>query len=329
MLYPLSFHPIFKERVWGGRELQRRYGKLLPPGAPIGESWEICDRPEEASVVANGPLAGRDLHWLVEHRQRELLGSIRPPRGRFPVLAKILDARERLSLQVHPPPAVAARLGGEPKTELWYIADAAPGAEVFVGLRRGVTRTEFEHRLSEGTVAECLHRLSVQTGDAILLPSGRVHALGAGLVIFEVQQNSDTTYRVFDWNRVGLDGQPRELHVTQALESINFEDHEPALLPTRPANGQWRRRWLVSEPWFTVAQQSFRPGTQTRLATHGLATVLGVLAGDLEVQTAEGQVGLKAGSFCLLPSAVMEFSARTDTDAEVLITWAGQVCPPG
>ncbi|PYJ03472.1 MAG: mannose-6-phosphate isomerase, partial [Verrucomicrobia bacterium] len=147
MLYPLTFDPIFKERVWGGRKLAELYGKPLPPSVPIGESWEVSDRPGDVSVVANGPLAGRDLHWLVEHHPAELLGSARLEGGRFPLLIKILDAQEKLSLQVHPPAAKAAELGGEPKTELWYIAGAAPGAELYVGLKHGVTRQAFAKRI--------------------------------------------------------------------------------------------------------------------------------------------------------------------------------------
>ena len=146
MLYPLTFRPIFKERVWGGRELERLYHKPLPPGVPIGESWEISDRPGDVSVIANGPLAGKDLRWLMENHAADLLGDAKPQGGRFPLLIKILDAQDKLSLQVHPPAATAAALGGEPKTEMWYVAEAAPGAELYVGLKRGVTRAEFEQQ---------------------------------------------------------------------------------------------------------------------------------------------------------------------------------------
>src|SRR5215472_6053607 len=152
MLYPLTFYPIFKERVWGGRRLERLYNKKLPAGVPIGESWEVSDRPGDTNVIENGPLAGKDLHWLVEHQTEELLGAAKMQQGRFPLLIKILDAQEKLSLQVHPPPKQAAKLGGEPKTEMWFIAEAVPGAELFVGLRRGVTREEFERKLAAGTV---------------------------------------------------------------------------------------------------------------------------------------------------------------------------------
>src|SRR5882672_1179291 len=253
MLYPLTFHPIFKERVWGGRKLENLYQKRLPPGVPIGESWEISDRPGDVSVIANGPLAGKDLHWLVQNRGPELLGAARLEQGRFPLLIKILDAQEKLSLQVHPPREKALELGGEPKTEMWYVTDAEPGAELYVGLKKGVTRQEFEEKIPAGRVADCFHRLSVRRGDAMFLPSGRVHALGAGLVLFEVQQNSDTTYRVFDWNRAGLDGKPRELHLAQSLASVDFNDFEPSLLPHSFATtGLGRVRPLVHDRAFTV-----------------------------------------------------------------------------
>ena len=193
MFYPLTFRPIFKERIWGGRNLERLYRKPLPPAVPIGESWEITDRPEGVSEITHGPLAGRDLRWLMENHAAELLGRTDPiAAGRFPLLVKILDAQDVLSLQVHPPAALAASLGGEPKTEVWYFAETTPTAEIFVGLKRGVTREEFERRLGDGSVAQCFHRHAVKAGDAMFLPSGRVHALGAGSVIFEIQQNSDT-----------------------------------------------------------------------------------------------------------------------------------------
>ncbi len=151
-MYPFIFQSIFKERVWGGRELERLFAKKLPVGKPIGESWEISDRPGDASVIANGPLAGKNLRWLMENRAAEILGDAKPAaEGRFPLLCKILDAREKLSLQVHPPASKAKELNGEPKTEMWFIADAAPDASLFVGLKRGVSRAEFEEKISDGT----------------------------------------------------------------------------------------------------------------------------------------------------------------------------------
>src|SRR6267378_1553299 len=302
MLYPLIFQPAFKERVWGGRELERLYGKTLPPGAIIGESWEISDRPGDASVIANGPLAGKDLRWLMEHHAAEILGGAKPAaEGRFPLLCKILDARDKLSLQVHPPASKAAELKGEPKTEMWFIADAAPDASLYVGLKRGVTRAEFEQKISDGSVAECFHRIPVRAGDTMFLPSGRVHAIGDGLVIFEIQQNSDTTYRVFDWNRVGLDGKPRDLHVAQSLASIDFNDFEPKLAQGQFTGNETKTRPLVNDPLFNVEAVEMKSGTHTDLKSRALQ-IVGVVRGQIEIHSGSTLVKLSSGEFCLVPA---------------------------
>jgi len=328
MLYPLIFQPIFKERVWGGRNLAQLYHKPLPPGPPIGESWEISDRPGDASIIANGPLAGKDLSWLMARHSAELLGRPASPNQRFPLLVKILDARDTLSLQVHPPVAKAAELGGEPKTEMWYIAHAAPGAGLYAGLKRGVTRVEFERKLVAGTVAECFHRLGVHAGDAMFLPSGRVHALGGGLVVFEIQQNSDTTYRVFDWNRLGLDGKPRQLHVPQSLASIDFNDFEPALAPgSFAAAGPARMRPLVRDSCFTVEVWQLDAGVPLPLA-HGPMRILGVLSGPLSVRDGQTSLSLAAGQFCLIPASLSEVELRTETAVAFLRIEAGTPLPP-
>ena len=319
MLYPLVFHPRFKERVWGGRELETLYGKKLPPGKPIGESWEISDRPGDESVVANGKLAGKTLRELMEQYPREILGDAKPATGnRFPILCKILDAREKLSLQVHPPAHKAAELKGEPKTEMWYIADAAPGAELYVGLKCGITRAEFEKRIADGTVTECFHRVPVRAGDTMFLPSGRVHAIGAGLVIFEIQQNSDTTYRVFDWHRVGLDGKPRELHVEQSLASIDFADFEPHLVMEKFAgDGKYRSRQLVRHDLFEVDSIEMMEGTRAALPKKKLQ-ILTVTRGKIEVQSGTDTVILDAGHFCLIPAALENVEMNAKLDATLL-----------
>ena len=228
---PLVFEPIFMERVWGGRRLEQLYGKKLLPGARIGESWEIVDREEAQSVVHEGPLRGQTLHELWSTRREEIFGPGLADTERFPLLVKMLDAQERLSLQVHPPADLAEGLGGEPKTEMWYVAHAEAGADVFAGLADLTSRGQFEEALHDGRAADLVQRLPVQEGDAIFIPSGRIHAIGAGCLIVEIQQNSDTTYRVFDWNRVGLDGRPRTLHVEQSLQATNFGDVGPTLQP--------------------------------------------------------------------------------------------------
>ncbi len=319
MLYPFVFQPIFKERIWGGRELERLFAKTIPTGKVIGEAWEISDRSGDASVIANGPLAGKDLRWLMEHHAAEVLGNAQPSAdGRFPLLCKILDAREKLSLQVHPPASKANTLKGEPKTEIWFIAEAAPGACLYVGLKRGATRAEFEKRIADGTVAECFQRVPVRAGDTMFLPSGRVHAIGDGLVIFEIQQNSDTTYRVFDWHRTGLDGKPRELHVPQSLASIDFNDFEPKLVDTRFVDhGKIQTRVLVKDPLFKVEAWSLNPGAESPLKPRSLQ-VIAVTSGQVEIQCGPMTQKVGAGQFCLIPASLETAAVRVKSDAALL-----------
>jgi mannose-6-phosphate isomerase len=244
----LHFRPLYHTRPWGGRRLATLFGRALPDGQPYGESWELVDRDDHQSVVASGPHAGMTLHTLWTAHRDDVFGTRlrQPALPRFPLLIKILDCREDLSVQVHPPADVAPALGGEPKTEMWFVAHADAEARIYAGFRPGVTRDAFAQALREGTVAECVHQLRPRTGDAFFVPSGRIHALGAGLVVFEIQQNSDTTYRVFDWNRVGLDGRPRTLHLDESLRSIDFDDVEPSL--SRSAGE------LASCPYFRVSR---------------------------------------------------------------------------
>jgi mannose-6-phosphate isomerase len=319
VLYPLTFQPIFKERVWGGREIEKLYGKKLPPGKRIGESWEISDRPNDESIIANGKYAGKNLRWLMKNFPRELLGDAKPATGnRFPLLVKILDAREKLSLQVHPPANKAAELKGEPKTEMWFIAGVASGAELFVGLKRGVTRAEFEKKIRDGSVAECFHRVPVRAGDTMFLPSGRVHAIGAGLVIFEIQQNSDTTYRAFDWNRAGLDGKPRELHVAQSLASIDFNDFEPKLVEEKfSVNDNIKTRPLVRDKLFNVDHLELKAGAVAKLKEQKLQMVAAVY-GRIEIKSGSETVDLSAGQFCLIPAGLARAEILAKSDAALL-----------
>jgi mannose-6-phosphate isomerase len=317
MLYPFVFEPIFKDRIWGGREIEKIYGKKLPAGKPIGESWEVSDRPGDESVVANGPLAGKSLRWLMQHHAAEILGEARPATdNRFPILCKILDAREKLSLQVHPPAKKAVELKGEPKTEMWYIADATPDASLYVGLKRGVTRAEFEQKISDGSVADCFHKIPVKAGDTMFLPSGRVHAIGDGLVIFEIQQNSDTTYRVFDWNRTGLDGKPRELHIPQSLASIDFNDFEPKLVPAQYEQGpNFKFRRLVEDPLFSVHEMAFENAGAYSPAGQYLR-IIAITKGAVQISDGTVFANLKAGQFCLLPACLknVEIKAQAKTN---------------
>ncbi len=224
----LLFHPLPMKRVWGGRQLETVYQRPLPDADPFGESWEVVDREDAQSFVTAGEFAGKSLNELWANHREMIFGVGLPDSERFPILVKILDAREDLSIQVHPPAHKAEELRGEPKTEMWYIADALPGAKLYVGLKAHSNREAFAKAIADGTVADHVHEIPVSAGDSIFIPSGRLHAIGGGLLIFEIQQNSDTTYRVFDWNRMGLDGKARELHIEQSMASIDFNDVEPS-----------------------------------------------------------------------------------------------------
>ena len=230
----LTFTPLYMERVWGGRGLEAKLGRTLPEGKVIGESWELVDRKGEQSVVASGTQAGKSIRELLESSASEILGPGRDGSQPFPILIKWLDCQDRLSLQVHPPAEIAPSLGGEPKTENWYIAECDEGASLIVGLKNGVTREQFTLALAENQAEDCVHRFPVKAGDSILVESGRMHAIDAGNLILEIQQNSDTTYRVYDWGRVGLDGAPRQLHIEESLKSIDFDDYEPETLKIVP-----------------------------------------------------------------------------------------------
>jgi len=322
-LYPTVFEPIFKERVWGGRTLERLYAKRLPPSVPIGESWEISDRAGDESIIANGPFAGHTLRWLMQEHGADVLGTSSPaPGNRFPLLCKVLDARDRLSLQVHPPPSIAAELG-EPKTEMWFIAAAEPRAEIFVGLKHGITRDEFETAIRERRVAECFHRIAVRAGDTMFLPSGRVHAIGAGLVIFEIQQNSDTTFRVYDWDRVGLDGKPRQLHIPESLASIDFSDVEPSL-----AIGEERdceagsTRPLVRDPLFNADFVECDESAEVKVEP-GPARVIAAVRGRTVVQGGGIDAILDPGGFCLLPASAPGARIVAAPNSALLVVAAG------
>jgi mannose-6-phosphate isomerase len=288
---PIVFEPLYMQRVWGGRELAHQYGRKLPNEAPYGESWEVVDRETEQSVVRGGSHAGKTLHELWTKHRDEVFGPGLPETERFPILIKVLDARDDLSIQVHPPVALADSLKGEPKTEMWYIADAKSGASLHVGLKQGVSRQDFEAAIQDGTVAEAVHSIPVQAGDSIFIPSGRLHAIGAGLLIHEIQQNSDTTYRVFDWNRLGLDGRPRELHVEESLASIDFEDFEPDLAAPE-------QQVIAECEYFRVEKLKLQPGESCGHRDPRWFSIFSVAEGEVE----SGGFRFKKGDFFLLPA---------------------------
>ena len=294
-------------RVWGGRTLEDLYRRNLPDDQPYGEAWEISDRSAEQSIATHGPFSGKSLHELWTEHRDEIFGPGLSGE-RFPLLIKILDARDDLSIQVHPPAAVAPRLGGEPKTEMWYIAHAAPGARLYLGLRSGVTREQFEDAISEGAVAQLVHAVEPRAGQSIFIPSGRLHAIGAGLLIYEIQQNSDTTYRVFDWNRVGLDGQPRELHVEESMQCIDFSDFEPDM--DKPQG-----ETLARCEHFVVDRLAISEGAALANPDPDRFSIVTVVEGAF--RGSDGRT-FKAGDFLLLPRGAHQLEALSS--ASVLQT---------
>lgn len=223
-LYPLLFEDNFHDTVWGGHQLKPLKG-LPADDEPVGESWEVSAVPSSRSVVKNGPLKGRDLQSLTEEYGALMLGEAvaRRYRGEFPLLVKFIDAQKDLSIQVHPNDVLAReRHGCFGKTEMWYVMKAEPGACLYSGLSEPISRYEYEHRVADGSICEVLARHEVKAGDVFFIPSGRIHAICGGILLAEVQQSSDVTYRIFDYNRPGLDGKPRQLHTELAVGAIDF-----------------------------------------------------------------------------------------------------------
>jgi mannose-6-phosphate isomerase len=304
-LYPLRFHPLLRRYLWGGRRLETVLGKRLPDGNDFAESWEVVDHGDDQSIVAAGPLAGTTLGELVATRGAELLGRHHPQR-RFPLLLKFLDAQQALSVQVHPNDEQAARL--EPpdlgKTEAWVVLHAEPGASIYAGLKRGFDRHALEREVSRGTVELCLHRFEPRVGDCLLIPAGTVHALGAGLVIAEIQQSSDTTFRLHDWNRLDTDGRPRPLHVAQALDVIDY-DAGP-VNPGTPQRKGAKVEGLAACDKFVLDRHTLdrhSHGAPRTIGGDDRFHILAVIAGSLALEGDPSGEPLACGQTILLPAS--------------------------
>ncbi|MDE0819526.1 MAG: class I mannose-6-phosphate isomerase [Opitutales bacterium] len=312
----LKFRPVYMDRVWGGTGLKAHLGRDLPENRTIGESWEVVDREEAQSEIANGPLAGMTLRKAMKSHGEALMGPGWDSSKPFPVLVKWLDCQQRLSLQVHPPADVATELGGEPKTENWYVAAAERGASLIVGLKAGVTRQRFEESLQTDQLEGCVHSFDVCPGDSLLVESGRLHAIDAGNLILEIQQNSDTTYRVYDWGRIGLDGKPRQLHVEESLRCIDFSDYEPEPLRVPVVTGE--AEVLADCNEFRITRHLLKPTTgRLKWPAYEDVRLLHVVNGSLQ-EVSNGAI-LRRGDNVLLPfSADIDFVA--EKDALVLVT---------
>ena len=316
MLYPLTFNPVYKDYLWGGRGLSR-FGKILPRNKKAAESWEISAHQNGLSVVRNGPLAGQSLQELVDLYGDELTGTLAAgsKTGRFPLLIKLIDASDRLSVQVHPDDnyAFTHEKGDSGKNEMWYVLHAEPGAKLIAGVKPGTTKDLFARSITQGNCLDYLNQIPVKSGDAINIPAGLVHAIGEGLIIYEVQQNSDTTYRVYDYDRTDTDGSKRELHIQQALDVIDFHaDHKTACVPgitIRQGEDECHTRrvlvvnqYIKSEHWYLQGRIRIK-GDRRRFTALTVLDGTGIVySGDTGHKQVETR--LAQGDSCLIPASL-------------------------
>lgn len=299
--YPLKFKPEMKERIWGGRALEQ-FGLELPEGS-IGEGWMIGDHPNGTTKVINGELAGKGLDEIRVAYGREWFGSsgFSEKNGRFPLLIKLLDCNDDLSIQVHPTDSYDRLPEGElGKTEMWYILDAKPDAKIIYGLKDGIDRSSMEAAIAEGRIMETLQEVPVAAGDAFYIPAGTVHALCSGVVVAEIQQNSDTTYRLYDYGRPGLDGKLRELHIEDSLNVIAYEGAGAMQMSTDMAQaGEWLT--IASSPYFVV-DKGIVAGPWALSVLPSSFVILVIADGEGSLGWDGGELSVKAGECFLLPA---------------------------
>lgn len=320
-LYPLLFEPVLKDYIWGGRNLEK-LGRELPPEGVIAESWEIAGHKDGTTRVANGRFAGKLLTELHQELGLDLIGSRSAwaqERGKFPLLIKILDANRPLSVQVHPRDEYALDNEGNElgKTEMWVVLQASPDAEVILGVAHQITQDEFRVAIKSNQLEKHLHRVPVKAGDHICVPAGSMHAIMGGLLIAEIQQNSNTTYRVYDWGRVGANGRSRPLHVEKALDVINFEQIAPQICPPEPISDEngIKRALLCHNEYFVTERVEMAAGsTFTGSCTGETLEIWGVTEGIVAVNGLD----LSAVQFVLLPATMGDF-AITAVSATTLL----------
>ncbi len=317
---PLVFAPVYQDYIWGGGRIADAYRRTDAPSR-CAESWELSARPDGASVVASGVFAGTSLDQLAARYGAALTGLRAPDPHRFPLLVKLIDARDRLSVQVHPNNANAARTGGEPKTEMWYVLACNPGAVLFAGLAEGVTENSLRRALADGTAADSLVRLAIEPGQALYIPGGLVHAIGAGCLIYEVQQNSNTTYRLYDWDRKDSAGKPRALHIEESFQTIDWTLPPPAMLAPLPRPACGGNRWydVVACPYFTVRKVEVAAPLAVPV-TGETFHALFVAQGAAAVNAGGETLVLQTGASCLIPAAASAYQLTPAPSAELLVT---------
>ncbi len=303
-LYPLTFKPIIKARIWGGNALNQRF-KKPDIGEAAGESWEVSGVEGDISIVANGPLKGRDLNQLIKEYGKELLGSnvIREFGSEFPILIKFIDAQRDLSVQVHPDDALAKeRHGGKGKTEMWYIMQSEPDARLLLGFDKSYTQAQYETHLTNKTLLDILHHEAVGKGSAYFIKAGTVHAIGAGIVLAEIQQTSDITYRVYDFDRVDSKGMTRELHTELALDAIDYKPAADARVSYVKTKNESTP--LVHSPYFKTNILPVDGPLRRDLSTRDSFTILMCVDGQVIVEYETRSLLLAAGTTCLIPASL-------------------------
>ncbi|WP_420627974.1 type I phosphomannose isomerase catalytic subunit [Candidatus Leptofilum sp.] len=323
-LYPLLFEPVLKDYIWGGRNLEN-LGRKLPVEGVIAESWEIAGHEDGTTRVANGRFAGKLLTELHDELGLDLIGSRSAwaqARGKFPLLIKLLDANRPLSVQVHPQDDYALENEGNElgKTEMWVVLRAAPEAEVILGVSQAISQEEFRVAIESSQLEPHLHRMPVKAGDHICVPAGSLHAIMGGLLIAEIQQNSNTTYRVYDWGRVGADGRPRPLHVEKALDVINFEQIAPKLCLPEPISEEdgVKRSLLCQNDYFVTERVEIVAGSTYQGTCSGeTLEIWGVIEGEAAVN----DLSLTAVQFVLLPAAMGPFTVTAVSATTLLRTY--------
>jgi mannose-6-phosphate isomerase len=316
MLYPLTFKPIYKDYLWGGTQIFEHYGREHA-GSICAESWEISERPEGNSIVLNGPLAGKTLGELSRCYGQGLIGR---ETAHFPLLLKLIDAKQALSVQTHPGRQAASLFGGQEKSEMWYILGAEPASVVYAGFREGVTRHMAEEAIRQHQIEKLLNRIPVAAGDVIHIPGGRVHAIGSGCLLLEVQQNSNTTYRLYDWDRLDASGNPRELHVEQALNCIDWENRQPSkIIPAKHDCGNRpSEQILLKNEHFIISRLELREPVRTATRADSFEVVF-VEHGSL---TLEGprELRLNSGQVALIPAALRDGRIIPDEPGTVFLS---------
>lgn len=320
MMYPLKFIPVYKKTIWGGRNIEKKFNRHIPEGK-VAESWEVCCRKEGNSVVSNGVYKDRNLYDLITTYKEELLGSKVYDRfsNNFPLILKIIDANDKLSVQVHPDEDYQGFENGESsKAEMWYIIDAKPGAQIIYGLKEGITKDEFAEAVKNKDIKHTLNFVTVRKGECYYIPGGTVHAILDGILIAEIQQNSNTTYRVYDWDRVDDKGKSRELHINKALNAISFDNKGLNKGLQNPVQVHeycnYSSKELAANKYFTVEELDIKSTYHT--ATDGTRFYIYLnLEGNGIVKYSGGEEKMNPGDTILIPAALGEYELNGNIKA--------------